>query len=308
MRSLRRHGQAQLADVVRVRPLGREASQLGLERHERLVQMMEGHVAAAQLVTELAEGGVLVAARDHQHARARPDDQARLLERPERLSDRRAADARLLRERDLGGEPLALAKVAGRDALAQQRGELLVGPRHPDRGDDTAVAIAASLLLPVRLMSRLTLTLHLEGVSPADAMAFEPGNKERSSSGLNGIGTAGVPSRRTGVRSSSNSSAATRAAISAPAPKSWTASWTTSRRPVRRTDSSTVSMSSGTSERRSITSSEDGPSSAAARHSRSLCPRSRPSRPRRARDARACRAGADPRRARRACRTGAGSR
>src|SRR5216683_7954392 len=69
-----------------------------------------------------------------------------------------------------------------------------------------------------------------------------------------GVGTGAVPTRITGARNRPELASATAATISAPTPPVTHASWTVTNRPVRRTDSTTVNVSSGCIERRSTTS------------------------------------------------------
>ena len=91
-----------------------EPGQLRVERHQRLVQVVEGDVAAPQLAPQLAEGGNVAAVGDDHDPRAGAFDQAALLEDPQRLAHGRAADAGLFGEGGLGRQAVALARARPR--------------------------------------------------------------------------------------------------------------------------------------------------------------------------------------------------
>ena len=87
-------------------------------------------------------------------------------------------------------------------------------------------------------------------------MSSRSGSHACSRPGAYGAGVAAAPTRSIGASRSQSASRATVAAISAPIPNGTTASWAISRRLVLRTESRIVSMSSGATVRRSITSTE----------------------------------------------------
>ncbi len=108
----------QRGDVGFVGSLGCQAGQLGLDRQQRLVQVVEGHIAPAQRGGDLAMSRILVLAPDHHDLWAGPFDQAALLQHTQCLADRRPADAGLLGELGLRWQSFALAQDALVDARA----------------------------------------------------------------------------------------------------------------------------------------------------------------------------------------------
>src|SRR4029077_5780567 len=80
------------------------------------------------------------------------------------------------------------------------------------------------------------------------------GSTACSSDRAYGIGTSGTATRRSGARSRPGAVSATRAGISPDSPNDWESSSTIGSTPVLATEDSTVSVSSGTRLRRSITS------------------------------------------------------
>src|SRR5690349_5501082 len=97
------------------------------------MEMFERHVLPAQRTFELTAGVALVARPDDHDLRARPRDQARLLERAERLPVGRPADLGLACERALGWDPIALGELARDDPFTDHRCERLVRLGDPDR-------------------------------------------------------------------------------------------------------------------------------------------------------------------------------
>ena len=95
----------------------------------------------------------------------------------------------------------------------------------------------------------------------ASFMSSSWGRVACSSGGLNGIGTSGAVSRRTGASRSSKACSVMSAATSAPTPHERVASCATSAFPVLRTLASTASRSSGQRLRRSRTSMSSSSSS-----------------------------------------------
>ena len=94
-------------------------------------------------------------------------------------------------------------------------------------------------------------------------MSSSCGRTACSRGGLNGIGTSGAVSLRTGASSDSNASSEIRLATSAPTPQERVASWAISTFPVFSTLARIASRSSGLRLRRSRTSMSSSSSSAA---------------------------------------------
>ena len=129
-RVLRLEVVAQRADVRVVGALGRQARELGLDRQQRVVQVVERDAAPAQGVRELAVDLVVRLAPDDHDPRARALDEAGLLAA---CAGPRGPSSGSRPTAGRGASPTAAARPrAGRrsDALAQDGRELLVGPAH----------------------------------------------------------------------------------------------------------------------------------------------------------------------------------
>src|SRR6266542_591013 len=263
---------------------GRLRRGVGLRSHAADGTRDRGDVddrAALPLLEEHANGmlGAQKDTPDDDGERVVPVVDVELRQRAERTADAGVVDhavepsVRVARVRDRAGdvglprdvsgdEAQALAAELAHDAGAPVR--VHVGQHNrPVRPEEALDGGAADPARPARDDRDPRHAQSASRSRSSSAIRSASGTHTRSSDGAYGTGVYGPPSLRTGASRSQNPSSAISAATSAPIPKSRTASWTTSARLVLATDARIVSRSSGTTDRRSITSMSI-PSSASA--------------------------------------------